>query len=61
MSWRQGVTQVRAFLESMYGVPSYDEERFRTEIHTLVHPPEGQTKGDNNTISLKEKKVNDHR
>jgi hypothetical protein len=60
VSWRQGVSKVRTFLESMYGV-SYDEERFRTEIRILARPPEGQAKGDNNTISLKEKKVNDHR
>ncbi len=59
MNWRRGVAKVRAFLESMYGLPSYDEERFRTEVRTLVHPPDSQAEGNTNTISLREE--NDHR
>lgn len=59
MNWRQGVAKVRAFLESMYGLPSYDEERFRAEVHALIHPPDSQAEGNDNIIPLKEE--NDHR
>ncbi len=54
MNWRQGVAKMRTFLESMYGMPSYDEEQFRAKIRTLVRPPESQVKGDNKIISPRE-------
>ncbi len=58
MNWRRGVAKVRAFLESMYGLPSYDEERFRTEIRTLIHPPESRAEGEENTILPREENDN---
>lgn len=54
MNWRQVIAKVRAFLESMYGVSSCDEEWFRAEVHGLVHPPGSQAEGGDNTISLRE-------
>lgn len=50
---------MRAFLESMYGMPSYDEKRFRTQVRTLIRPLESQVKGDNRIISQREE--NDYR
>jgi len=59
VNWKQGMAKVRAFLESMYGLPSYDEERFQIEVRTLIHLPDSQAEGNNNTTSLREE--NDHR
>jgi len=42
VNWREGLNRVRAFLESMYGLPCYDEERFRAEVHALIHSSGGQ-------------------
>ena len=51
MKWTQIWNGVRDFLESMYGLQSYDEEQLRTQIHNLVKTPPDQDKGDDEAAS----------
>jgi hypothetical protein len=51
MKWTRIWSNVRSFLESMYGLRSYDEEQFRAEIHNLVKPPADPDKREDEAAS----------